>query len=183
MVGVIKLQEALGSTRIPPEIGPLAFREVEMKTKMIFLTLALILVAASECFAQDAQMGTWKLNSAQSKLPNGVARNHTVVYEAAGDQVKVIVDGTNPDGTAAHNEWTGKFDGTDYAVTGDPTSDMRSYKVSNPNTLDMKIKKGGKVTVTGRIVVSADGKTRTVTTSGTTLQGRKFKSIAVYDKQ
>ena len=47
----------------------------------------------------------------------------------------------------------------------------------------MKIKKGGKVTVTGKIVVSSDGKTRTVTTSGTTPQGKAFKNIAVYDKQ
>jgi len=154
-----------------------------MKTRMIVLTMAVVLVAASACLAQDAQMGTWKLNAAQSKIANGTARNTTVIYEAAGDQIKVIVDGLNPDGTAAHNEWIGKFDGMDYAVTGDPTSDMRSYKVRNPNTLDLKIKKGGKVTVTGRIVVSADGKTRTITTSGTTLQGRKFKSIAVYDKQ
>ena len=154
-----------------------------MKTTMIFLTLPVVLIAASACFAQDAQMGTWKLNTAQSKIANGVARNTTVVYEAAGDQIKVTVDGLNPDGTAAHNEWTGKFDGVDYAVTGDPTSDMRSYKVANPNTLDMKVKKGGKVTVTGQIVVSADGKTRTITTTGTTPQGQKFKSIAVYDKQ
>jgi len=154
-----------------------------MNTKMIVLTVALGLVTASECFAQQPQMGTWKLNAAQSKLANGVARNNTVVYEAAGDQVKVTVDGNNPDGTAAHNEWTGKFDGADYAVTGDPNSDMRSYKLVNPNTLDMKIKKGGKVTSTGKIVVSADGKSRTVTTSGTTPQGRKFKNVAVYDKQ
>ena len=154
-----------------------------MKTRMIALTIAVVFVAASQCFAQDAQMGTWKLNAAQSKIANGVARNNTVVYEAAGDQIKVTVDGLNPDGTATHNEWTGKFDGADYAVTGDPGADMRSYKVANPNTLDMTIKKGGKVTVKGKIVVSADGKTRTVTTSGTTPQGRKFKSIAVYDKQ
>jgi hypothetical protein len=154
-----------------------------MKTKTIVLALALGLVAASECFAQAPQMGTWKLNMKQSKLAQGVAWNSKVVYEAAGDQVKITVDGTNPDGTAAHNEWTGKFDGTDYAVTGDPNSDMRSYKVANPNTLNLTIKKGGTVTVTGKIVVSADGKTRTVTTSGTTAQGKKFKSIAVYDKQ
>ena len=108
-----------------------------MKTRMIVLTVAVVLVAASACFAQDAQMGTWKLNAAQSKIANGVARNNTVVYEAAGDQIKVTVDGLNPDGTAAHNEWTGKFDGVDYAVTGDPGADTRSYKVANPTTLDM----------------------------------------------
>jgi hypothetical protein len=154
-----------------------------MKTRMVVLTLAVVLVAASACFAQDAQLGTWKLNTAQSKIANGVVRNNTIVYEAAGDQIKITADGLNPDGTPSHVEWTGKFDGVDYAVTGDPNSDMRSYKLANPNTLEMKGKRGGKVTVTGRIVISADGKTRTATTSGTTAKGRKFKSIAVYDKQ
>jgi hypothetical protein len=36
---------------------------------------------------------------------------------------------------------------------------------------------------TGRIVVAADGKSRTVTTTGMTAKGKKFKSTAVYDKQ
>jgi hypothetical protein len=154
-----------------------------MKPRMILLSLAVVLVGASACFAQDAQMGTWKLNTAQSKIANGAVRNTKVVYEAAGDQIKLTVDGLNPDGTPLHNEWTGKFDGADYAMTGNPGADMASFKLVNPNTLDIKMKKDGKVTVTGRIVVAPDGKTRTVTTSGTTPQGRKFKSIAVYDKQ
>jgi hypothetical protein len=47
----------------------------------------------------------------------------------------------------------------------------------------MTIKKDGKVTVSGQIVVSADGKSRTVTTSGTDPKGKKFKSVEVYDKQ
>ena len=151
--------------------------------RTIGMTLALSLVGAAATLAADATMGTWKLNDAKSKFAQGAAKNTTVMYEAAGDAVKVTIDGLDGKGVATHSEWTGKFDGQDYAVTGDPNSDMRSYKLANPNTLDMKGKKGGKVTVTGRIVVSADGKTRTVTTSGTTPQGRKFKSIAVYDKQ
>lgn len=154
-----------------------------MKAKAIVVTLVLCFVTVAVGFAQETQMGTWKLNEAKSKLAPGGAKNHTVTYEAAGDDVKVTVDGTNPDGSAAHNEWTGKFDDKDYPVTGDPTSDMRSYKMINANKLALTIKKGGKVTVTGEIVVSADGKTRTVTTSGTDQQGKKFKSIAVYDKQ
>jgi hypothetical protein len=93
------------------------------------------------------------------------------------------VDGTDRNGQPAHNEWTGKFDGKDYPVTGDPESDTRSYKQVNDHTLTLTIKKGGKVTLTGRIVVSADGKTRTVTTNGTDPQGKKFTSMAVYDKQ
>lgn len=154
-----------------------------MKAKAILLTLLFCFVTAAVCLAQGVQMGTWKLNEAKSKLAPGLAKNHTVVYEAAGDSVKVTVDGTNSDGSAAHNEWTGKFDGKDYPVTGDPTADTRAYTMVNPNTLDMTIKKGGKTTITGRIVVSADGKTRTVTTNGTDAKGKKYKNVAVYDKQ
>jgi hypothetical protein len=45
------------------------------------------------------------------------------------------------------------------------------------------IKKGDKVTMTGRIVVAADGKSRTVTVGGMDAMGMKQTSTAVYDKQ
>lgn len=154
-----------------------------MKTKTILLTFGLCFVAATMCYASDPQMGTWKLNEAKSKIAPGMPKNHTVVYEAAGDNVKVTVDGTDADGKPIHNEWTGKFDGKDYPVTGDPTSDMRSYKKVDDHTLKLTVKKDGKVTVTGRVVVSADGKSRTVTTNVTDAEGKKVKSVAVYDKQ
>jgi hypothetical protein len=160
-----------------------------MNRKTMVLTLALCFLTAAVGFASSKkmspspQMGTWKLNEAKSKLAPGMAKNNTVVYEAAGDDVKITVDGTDPAGKATHNEWTGKFDGKDYAVTGDPNSDMRSYKKLGARTLVMTVKKDGKVTINGRVVVSADGKSRTVTTSGTDAQGKMFKGAAVYDKQ
>ena len=67
-------------------------------------------------------------------------------------------------------------------MTGDPTSDARSYTKVNDRTMDFAVKKGGKTTITGRIVVAADGKSHTVTTSGTDPKGKKFKSTSVYDK-
>ena len=154
----------------------------DMKTRSIGLTVALCFLAAAACFASDAQMGTWKLNEAKSKLARGMGKNKNVVYAAAGDKVKVTVDGTDSAGKPAHNQRTGKFDGKDYPVTGDPTSDSRSYKKVNDHTLDLTVKKGGKITSTGRIVVAADGKTRTITTSGTDAKGKKFKSTGIYDK-
>ena len=50
-------------------------------------------------------------------------------------------------------------------------------------TMDFTVKKGGKVTANGRVVVAADGRSRTVTVSGTDAKGKKFKNIAVFDKQ
>ncbi len=79
--------------------------------------------------------------------------------------------------------WTGKFDGKDYAVTGDPNTDTRSSQKVNDHTLAFTNKKGDKVTISGRGVVSADGKTRTVTFTGTDSKGKKYTTTAVYDKQ
>jgi|SRR5215216_1607237 len=153
-----------------------------MKAKTIALTISLVFVSVAMGFQNDPQMGTWKLNEAKSKFA-GKARNHTVVYEAAGDQTKVTVDGVDENGAAVHSEWTGKFDGKEYPVTGDGNSDARSYRMINKNTLSLTGKKGGKTTLTGRIVVSRDGKTRTVTTTATDAQGKKVKNVVVYDKQ
>ena len=88
-----------------------------MRLRTIGLTLALCLVAVAATFASDPNLGTWKLNETKSKIAAGIGKNDTVVYEAAGDSVKVSIDGTTADGKAAHTEWTGKFDGKEYAVT------------------------------------------------------------------
>lgn len=154
-----------------------------MKARTRVLTLALCLVGAAVCFAADGFMGTWKLNEAKSKLSAGVPKNTTVVYEAAGDSVKITVEGTDSDGKATHSEWTGKFDDKDYPVAGDSTADVRSYKKVDEHTLTFANKKDGKVTLTGRIVISADGKTRTVNVTATDSKGNKASGTAVYDKQ
>ena len=154
-----------------------------MKARTILLTLVTCVVGLTMCFAQDAVIGTWKLNEAKSKISPGTTKNTTVVYQAAGDDVKVTADGIGGDGNPTHVEWTGKLDGKDYPVTGDANSDMRSYKKINDHALEFTAKKAGKVTTTGRIVVSADGKTRTVNTNGTDASGKAFHNIAVFDKQ
>jgi len=153
-----------------------------MKPKTILLALGLSLFLAPVCFAQNLNIGTWKLNEAKSKIAAGAIKNHTVVYEAVGDQIKVTVDGTDGAGNALHNEWTGKFDGKDYPLVGDPTADSRAYRKQGARTLLMTVKKDGKVTINGRIVVTANGKSRTVTTYGTDANGKRFKTTAVYDK-
>jgi hypothetical protein len=154
-----------------------------MKTRPILVSLAVLFAGAVFCLGSDDHMGTWKLDEGKSKISPGAAKNLTVVYEAAGDNVKITVDGVDADGKPAHNEWTGKFDGKDYPVTGDPGSDARSYKKVDEHTLALTVKKNGKTTTTGTIVLAADGKSRTVTTSGTNSKGKKISTTAVYDKQ
>ena len=140
-------------------------------------------MSAGACFA-DPHKGTWKLDAAKSKLGKGTGRNNVVNYEYQfpGLRTKVLVDGVDANGHAFHSVWEGRFDGNERPVTGDSTSDSRAYTKVNENTLDFTAKKAGKVVVTGRIVVAADEKTRTVTSSSTNSRGKKVKSIAFYDR-
>jgi len=153
-----------------------------MKLKTIFLTLALVLIGAQLCSAQDS-LGSWKLNEAKSKIPAGMAHVVTSTYEAQGDQIKVSGDGVDPSGNPMHAEWVGKFDGKDYPVTGTSFTDSRSYKQVDAHTLMLTNKKDGKIVSTARIVTSADGKTRTVHTTQIGPEGKNLTATAVYDKQ
>jgi hypothetical protein len=154
-----------------------------MTVRKMALVLAACVVAAALAQGADPNMGTWKLNESKSKFSAGAAKNHTVVYAPAGDSVKVTVDGADASGSKTHSEWTGKFDGKEYPVTGEANGDMRTYTRVNARTLSLTQTKAGKVTMSGRIVVAADGKSRTVTTGGITPDGKKFTTTAVYDKQ
>jgi hypothetical protein len=170
--------------RAGPHSEAKSFRGDYVKTKTILLCLATLCVGVVSCFAaMDVNMGTWKLNEAKSMIGAGAAKNVTVVYAAMGDSVKVTTDGVDASGKAAHTEWTGKFDGNDYAVTGDPSADTRAYTRVDDHTLSLIEKKGSAVVETGRVVVSADGMSRTLTINGTDASGNKITSTLYYDKQ
>ena len=94
----------------------------EMKTRTVMLTLVMCFVGLTLCFAENPMIGTWKLNEAKSQLSSGSEKNSTVVYEVAGDSIKCAIDGVDGQGKPLHIEWTGKFDGKDYPLTGDPTA-------------------------------------------------------------
>ena len=154
-----------------------------MKTRTSLASVAAFFAGLAVCLAADANMGTWKLNEAKSKFSPGAQKNHTVVYASEGHDWVVLVYGIDKDGKPEHNVWMGRFDGVDYPVTGDPNFDMRSYKVVDANNMDMTLKKDGKVVGTGRITVSADGKSRTVTTKSADGSASPFNNVAVYTKQ
>jgi len=155
-----------------------------MTRRMWFALFTVLFAAVAVCVAaDDPNLGTWKLDEAKSKIAAGLPKNTTVVYAAAGDSVKVTLDGVGADGKPSHSEWTGKYDGKDYPVTGDSSNDSRSIKQINARTLEVTNKKDGKVTLTARVEVSADGKSRTVTVTGTDAKGNKVTSTSVYNKQ
>jgi hypothetical protein len=153
-----------------------------MKTKTIGLALLLSVTAGAMCFASNPTMGTWKLNESKSTFGEGAGKTTMVVWAKAGHQHKCTVDGTDAHGQKTHSVWTGKLDGKDYPITGDAQSDTRSFKMSGENTLEMVSKKDGKIVGDGTIVVAADGKSRTVTSTMLNAKGVKVTNTLFYDK-
>ena len=138
--------------------------------------------AAKMAAPMSPQMGTWKLNEAKSKLVPGMGKNTMVVYAEKKDKITVTVDGVDKDGKPTHSVWVGKFDGKAYPTKGNLTWNSAAYKVVNDHTNEITTMKDGKMSWSGRIEVSKDGKSRTVTINGTDANGKKFSGKAVYDK-
>jgi hypothetical protein len=153
-----------------------------MKTRLTLLAFAFCF-CATVAFAADANVGTWKLNEGKSKIPDGASKNTNVVYTAEGDNYKGVIDGVDGTGKPVHQEWTGKFDGKDYPVTGDPAVDARSMQKVDDHHYKVANKKGGKTTTSGTIEFSADGRTRTLNTHSTDATGKPMSATFVYDKQ
>jgi hypothetical protein len=159
-----------------------------MFLKRASAALALVALASATTLSQpaDPMMGTWKLNVAKSKT---TFKSGTTVIEPAGDGIKLTADAVGADGTAHHWGFTAKFDGKDNPVTGNSpygpygTNGVVALTKVDAHTAKIVSKLDGKVTLTQTLVVSADGKTRTVTSKGTDGKGQPIDTTAVYEKQ
>jgi hypothetical protein len=153
-----------------------------MKRRQMIMALAVLAVPAV-LMAADARVGTWKYDAAKSKFDPGPAyKSRTVKIEAAGEGIKVAVDGVGADGKAQSYSYTVNYDGKDYPVTGNPLADSVAYKKVDDNTLEGTNKKGGQVVANVTVAVSKDAKTLTVTTKGKSDKG-PFTNVVVFDKQ
>jgi hypothetical protein len=144
-----------------------------------FCVFSVALVAADNPF-----LGTWKLNTAKSKATVGkIPKEETVVFAADGNGVKRTVVGIDGDGEKIDMNGSLPWDGMEHKVDGPMGPAMITAKPVNPNTLDVTVKVNGKVVMSGKAVVSKDGKTMTSTFKGEDEKGRKFDNVVVHDKQ
>jgi hypothetical protein len=141
--------------------------------------------AAAPAPAANPHVGTWTLNVAKSSYSPGPApKSQTLKIEAWGDDgLSYVADGVGGDDKPTHSEFQAKFDGKDYEFKGNPDGDQLAYKKIDDNTLEATLKRKGEAVITANIVVSADGKTRTVTQTGKNAAGKDLKTTSVYEKQ
>lgn len=153
------------------------------------MSAAVLGAQASAPPAQGPWMGVWKLNVEKStyqmgKPPAGTVR--TVAMTATGaDTFDVIIDSQPPNGgPRMHMELKGaRFDGKDYAETGNPIADANRFRILGERSYEVVETKNGVVVITVTVEVSADGKTRTSRQQGKTPDGTPTLNIAVWERQ
>jgi len=152
---------------------------------MLAFAAVVVLAFGAVTIAADNNVGTWKLNLAKSKFSPGPApKSQTLKIEAWGDDgVKYTADGMDPEGKPTHWEFQGKYDGKMNPFKGNPDADMIAYKRIDANTVEATTTLNGKPAQTTKVVVSKDGKTRTLTQTGKNAKGQDVNNVVVYDKQ
>ncbi len=146
--------------------------------------LSAMFLASSFALAADNWLGAWKLNLAKSKYSPGTApKSLTLKFESSPGVIKLTADGVNAEGKPTHNSYASSFDGSDVPWQGNPDADTASPKRIDANSYQNVWKKDGKVTITTKVVVSADGKTLTVSETGKNAKGETVNTTFVFDRQ
>ena len=148
------------------------------------LACAALLLSSSTVLAADAWLGSWNLNVAKSKaVPGPLPKSQTLMFEATPTGIKLSSETVDAEGKTTQGTYEAKFDGTDVSWQGNPDADTASPKRVNANSYINTWKMGGKVTIKAKVVVSANGKTLTVTQTGTNSKGQAVKNRYVFDRQ
>lgn len=131
----------------------------------------------------DMSVGTWELNVAKSTSTGALAKSQTRTWEVSGQSVKYTMKGIDAQGKPMLVQYIAAYDGKDYPISGDASSDTIALTRVDERNFRFTQKKGGKVVSTGTRVVTPDGKTLTVSSSGTNAAGQPTKSTLVFEKR
>ena len=158
--------------------------QIKKSVSVIVGLTALIVASAATAQTTEPIIGTWKLDVAKSSYKPGPApKSSTLIVEAAGKGLKVAVDAVNADGSPLKWGFTTLRDGKEEAaVTGNPMFDVVTATRESATAGTNVYKKAGKVVMTTKASISADGKTMTLTSTGTDPKGQQIRNVAIYRK-
>ena len=159
-----------------------------MSRKLALAVLSVFIVCMA-AWADDVQVGNWKVNVAKSKFKTSPAPNsQTVTIVPAGkDGIKLTVNAVNAKGEKSTIEYAAQYDGKEYPRTetgaGAVAGQTVTLKRIDAHTVERVAYLKGKKLTTEKWDISRDGKTRTVTQSGVSPQGQPVDNVLVYEKQ
>src|SRR5215475_6461373 len=135
--------------------------------KALTLSLSLAAFACGSALAADSPwVGTWKLDPAKSHFTGD-----TFSYSKAANGMLRYSDGS--------------AGGYEFAIDGKPYKTLNrtiTWNQAGPDTWDSQVRLDGKLIGTTHRVLSADGKTLTLTFKGTRPDGQSVDDEAVYER-
>jgi hypothetical protein len=157
----------------------------------ICVAVLAIMALVPLAFGADMLAGSWKIDMGKSKYsPADLApKSGATTFSAVADGIKVVTDGVDSKGRKVHTDYTAKFDGkivpTNGTIDGKPNTDAdgSSWKKIDDYNYETTSALKGKVLTTTKVVIAKDGKSRTLTATGTNAQGQTVNNTVVYDKQ
>ena len=127
--------------------------------------------------------GTWKLDTAESKFATPVGkRSETRTYKITGNKLSLKSEGKDADGKPEGFSYSGAYDGKWYPMKGNPRGDSIALTLASPRVAKAKVRKNGKLTVTGTLTVSPDGKTLTLNRQTLRAKGSPITEVLVFDR-
>jgi hypothetical protein len=150
------------------------------------LCLAAALVVALSLGARAAQAkdpleGSWLLDVEKSTFKGAPGpKGQTRTYAMRDDIEKMTSRGVSSDKKPSLVQYEARYDGKDYDITGSLGGDKISLRRIDANTTESSQKRAGKVVIVATRTVSADGKTLTVVSKGTTAEGQVIDSTLIF---
>ena len=146
---------------------------------------ACLLAISSTLWAQS-EVGSWKLNTEQSKFSGIEApKRVTLTFQPIDGGVMNHTQGVSANGSPINFTYSAKYDGTESAITGEGAvngADTVALKRVDANTIELIYKKSRDVVNKGRISISPDAKIMTITAQGTSPDGKPTDVRFVYEK-
>jgi hypothetical protein len=153
-------------------------------TTMLTTGLAAVTLPEKALAQSDPLVGLWKLNLQKSTFsPGPLPKSRTITAQAIEGGHNFTVDSVDAQDKTTKAVLTGISDGKSHPVAGQSVFDAWSSKQISDSTTWVIETKGGKVVQTLVGELSADRKVWTITTAGTTEDGKPLYNVAVYDKQ
>lgn len=149
------------------------------RSLLAFLMLAFSGLAS----AADPMLGSWKLNLAKSTFNPGPApKSVNVTYTKEGDWIVSKADVIDENGKPLTRNNRFKTDGGGYPFASPYGKGTISVKVTDDHHSVATLKLAADKVLTQNTEISADGKTRTIRTTGTGDKGQAVNNVIVYDR-
>ena len=154
-----------------------------MSRRTLLVLVAGLVWSAGLTAQSEPFLGIWELNLAKSSITRGAPPMFETVVNVAEPggfrSMLAVVTDRSTSVEIHHYNFDGNFHQTEAA---DPRE--LSFKRIDRRTIVSDTRRNGQITVNRRFELAADGKTMTVTASGTTGGGQKYTNdTRIYDKK